>query len=215
MKKSVGFVFLIPCLMLMSWADAQNYKSVHMGTQTWMAENLNLETFQNGDPIPQANTAEEWESAANAKTPVWCYYNFDTANGTRYGKLYNWYAVDDPRGLAPKGWHIPAHKEWKELTDYLGGWKVSCAKLKNKEGWSDNGNGANESGFSALPGGRRSGNGQNAYIFKGIGTWGYWWTSSKYTRKTALSRSMHANGTFQWLDWDRGEGMSVRCVKDK
>jgi len=91
--------------------------------------------------------------------------------------------VNDPRGLAPKGWHIPTNKEWRELTDYLGGWKVSVIKLKNKEGWSDEGNGTNESGFSALPGGRRSSYDQNSYIFKGIGKWGYWWTSTKFVKK--------------------------------
>lgn len=215
MKKSVGFVLLIPCLMLMSWAHAQNFKSVRIGSQTWMAENLNVDTFQNGDLIHQAKTAEEWENAAKAGNPAWCHYNNDAVNGTRYGKLYNWYAVSDPRGLAPKGWHIPANKEWRELTDYLGGWKVSCTKLKNGEGWSDGGNGSNESGFSAFPGGRRSRYAKDSYTFIGMGTWGYWWTSTKYTKKTALTRSMHSNGTFQWLDWNRGEGMSVRCIKDK
>jgi len=215
MKTSVGFVYLLPCLMLITLANAQDFKSVQMGKQTWMTENLNVDTFQNGDPIPQAITEEEWMNAAEAKEPAWCYYKNDPANGTRYGKLYNWYAVNDPRGLAPKGWHISSHKEWKELTDYLGGWKVSCAKLKNDEGWSNNGNGTNESGFSALPGGRRSAYGKDSYIFKGIGTWGYWWTSTKYLNKTALTRSMHGNGTFQWLDWYKGEGMSVRCIKDK
>lgn len=215
MKKSICFVFLISCLMLLSFANAQNFNSIKIGDQTWMTENLNVDKFRNGDSILQIITEEEWENSAKAKKPAWCYYNNDPANGSKYGKLYNWCAVNDPRGLAPTGWHIPTNKEWRELTDYLGGWKVACAKLKSKEGWFVEGNGTNESGFSALPGGRRSSYDQNSYIFKAIGKWGYWWSSTKYTKKTSITRSMYYNGTFQWLDWDKGEGMSVRCIKDK
>ena len=201
--------------MLFSFANAQNFKSIKIGDQTWMTENLDVDTFRNGDSIPQVITEEEWENAAKAKKPAWCYYNNDTANGTKYGKLYNWYAVNDPRGLAPKGWHTPTNKEWRELTDYLGGLKVACTKLKSKEGWFDEGNGTNESGFSALPGGRRSSYDQDVYTFDAIGKWGYWWSSTKFTHKTSKTRSMDYGGTFQWLDWDKGEGMSVRCIKDK
>lgn len=215
MKKLFRFVFLISCLMLFSPANSQNYKSVKIGHQIWMTENLDVGTFRNGDSIPQAITEEQWGDAAKAKKTAWCYYNNDTANGAKYGKLYNWYAVNDTRGIAPKGWHIPTNKEWKELTDYLGGWKVACTKLKNKEGWLDAGNGTNESGFSALPGGRRSNYDRDSYIFIAIGEWGYWWTSTKYIFKYSITRSMQSNGTFQWLDWDKGEGMSIRCIKDK
>ncbi len=214
MKKSICFVFLITCLMLSSFVNAQNFKSIKIGNQTWMTENLNVDTFRNGDSIPQVITKEEWENTAKTKKPAWCYYNNDSTNGVKYGKLYNWYAVNDPRGLAPIGWHIPTNKEWKELTDYLGGFKVASKKLKSKEGWFEDGNGSNESGFSALPGGRCSSYDQNSYIYKGIGKWGYWWSSTEYTKKTSKTRSMHSNGTFQWLDWDKGEGMSVRCIKD-
>lgn len=215
MKKSICYIFLISCLMFFSSANAQNFKSIIIGNQTWMTENLDVDTFRNGDSIPQVITEEEWKNAAKAKKPAWCYYDNNPANGTKYGKLYNWYAVNDPRCLAPKGWHIPTNKEWRELTNYLGGWKVAGTKLKNKEGWFDEGNGTNESGFSAIPGGRRSSYDQDSYIFKAISEWGYWWTSTKYTKKTSITRSMHYKGTFQWLDWDKGEGMSVRCIKDK
>jgi len=81
--------------------------TVNIGTQTWMAKNLNVSIFANGDPIPEVKTNEEWKKAAEEKKPAWCYYENDPANGAIYGKLYNWYAVSDPRGLAPKGWHIP------------------------------------------------------------------------------------------------------------
>jgi uncharacterized protein (TIGR02145 family) len=215
MKKSICYVFQIACVLLGSSVHAQNFESVKIGNQTWMAENLNVATFRNGDSIPQARTDEEWKYAAKARKPAWCYYDNNIDYEAKYGKLYNWYAVNDPRGLAPEGWHVPTHKEWWELTDYLGGWKVSCTKLKNKEGWNDEGNGTNESGFSALPGGRRSAYNQDSYIFKAIGYWGYWWSSTKFTNKYAKARSIHSNGTFQWLDWNNGEGMSVRCVKDQ
>ena len=82
--------------------------SVKIGSQVWATENLNVDRFRNGDPIPQAKTAEEWQNAGNNQQPAWCYYNNDPKNGESYGKLYNWYAVNDRRGLAPQGWHIPS-----------------------------------------------------------------------------------------------------------
>ena len=88
-------------------------KSVKIGTQTWTSENLNVSTFRNGDPIPEARTKQEWILAGNHEQPAWCYYNNDSENGKVYGKLYNWYAVIDTRGIAPKGWHIPSIKDWE------------------------------------------------------------------------------------------------------
>ena len=137
-------------------------KEVKIGQQVWMAQNLNVDKFRNGDIIPEAKTAAEWEKAGENKQAAWCYYNNDPSNGITYGKLYNWYAVNDPRGLAPKGWHIPSDKEWTDLTDYLGGKEQAGAKMKSKEGWIENGNGTNESGFNGLPGGYRRFNGIGA-----------------------------------------------------
>ncbi len=215
MKKLLQIVFICFCLMVFTTAKAQNYTSVNIGHQTWMTENLDVFTFRNGDSIPQVISEVEWALAAEEGKPAWCYYDNDAANGTRYGKLYNWFAVNDPRGLAPAGWHIPTHKEWKEFTEYVGGKKVVCAMLKSTEGWLHEGNGTNQFGFSALPGGRRSAFAQDVFIFRGMGLWGYWWTSTPYLfKKFAFSRSLHANGTFQWLYWEKGDGMSVRCIKD-
>jgi hypothetical protein len=90
-------------------------KSVTIGTQVWMKENLNVSTFRNGEPIPEAKTAEEWKAAGAAKQPAWCYYDNDPKNGAKYGKLYNWYAVNDPRGLVPVGWHVPDIDELEVL----------------------------------------------------------------------------------------------------
>lgn len=113
------------------------FKSVKIGTQIWMTENLNVSTFRNGDAIPEAKTNEEWEQAGQNKQPAWCYYNNDPKNGAKYGKLYNWFAVNDSRGLAPEGWHIPTDYEWTVLTDYLGGGEFAGGKLKSKIGWDD------------------------------------------------------------------------------
>jgi uncharacterized protein (TIGR02145 family) len=111
-----------------------SYKSVKIGTQTWMTENLNVSTFRNGDPIPETKTREEWEQAGNKKQPAWCYYENDPKNGAKYGKLYNWYAVNDPRGLAPAGWHVPTDSEWTAFEEQLG--NDSRKRLKSTSGWA-------------------------------------------------------------------------------
>ena len=126
--------------------DGRVYKTVKIGSQVWMAENLNASIFRNGDPIPQAKTDEEWNRAGKNKQPAWCYYNNDPANGAKYGKLYNWYAVNDLRGLAPVGYHIPSDAEWTRLTDYLGGAEKAGPKMKSKQGWPEHGYGTNSSG---------------------------------------------------------------------
>jgi uncharacterized protein (TIGR02145 family) len=107
-------------------ADGKVYKSVIIGNQSWMAENLNTSKFRNGDPIPEAKTDEEWIKAAENKQPAWCYLDNNPEN-SKYGRLYNWYAVNDPRGLAPNGWHIPSEYEWEQLSRKTGG---SSSKLK-------------------------------------------------------------------------------------
>ena len=95
-------------------------KTVTIGTQVWMTKNLDVSTFRNGEIIPEAKTSEEWEAAGKNKQPVWCYYDNDPKNGEIYGKLYNCYAVDDSRGLAPAGWHVPTVEEWKVMYDNIG-----------------------------------------------------------------------------------------------
>ena len=108
-------------------------KEVIIGNQVWMTKNLDVSTFRNGDPIPEAKTDEEWEKAGENKKPAWCYWDNDPANGAKYGKLYNWHAVNDPRGLAPDGYHIPTDAEWKILTKYLG--EKAGTKMKSTSGW--------------------------------------------------------------------------------
>ncbi|WP_163377809.1 fibrobacter succinogenes major paralogous domain-containing protein [Cyclobacterium sp. SYSU L10401] len=186
-------------------------KEVTIGTQVWMSENLNVEKFRNGDTIPHAKTDEEWKKAGDNGEPAWCYYDNDPSNGEKYGKLYNWYAVNDPRGLAPKGWHLPSDEEWTTLTDLLGGLDAAGTKMKSKSGWEDEGNGTNESGFSGLPGGLRYSLG----TFDGIGGYGRWWSSTEDYADYACFRSLgYSNGYAFRHIFNKEEGFSVRCLRD-
>ncbi|MDB5277618.1 MAG: hypothetical protein JWR61_2573 [Ferruginibacter sp.] len=176
--------------------------------KTWMQKNLDVTTYRNGDPIPQVTDNATWDQL---KTGAWCYYNNDTANA-QYGKLYNWYAVNDPRGLAPEGWHIPTKEEWVMLVDSLGGDPVAGGKLKATRLWQSPNTGAtNESGFGALPGGVRNVMGE----FGGMGTDGYWWTIKEHDATTAVERNMAYNLTDCYMYFlEKQFGMSVRCVKN-
>lgn len=209
MKKITLFFCALAMTALVANSYSQNIKEVKIGSQVWMAENLNVNEFRNGDPIPMARTATEWEYANENKLPAWCYYNNEAANGQAYGKLYNWYAVHDPRGLASKGWHVPSDQEWTQLTDHLG--PTAGAKMKSNNGWKEKGNGTNESGFSGLSGGGRYSDGK----FDGFGGYGVWWSSTENDYGSAWNRSLNSltsnvNGNFA----NKGNGVSVRCVKD-
>ena len=105
------------CLGIVSITYSQ---TVTIGTQVWMTKNLDASTFRNGDSILQAKSEEEWKKAGENKQPAWCYHNNDPSSSAIYGKLYNWYAVNDPRGLAPAGWHVPSSEEWETLIDVIG-----------------------------------------------------------------------------------------------
>jgi uncharacterized protein (TIGR02145 family) len=190
-------------------------KEVRIGDQIWMSKNLNVDKFRNGDLIPEAKTAEDWKKAGENKQPAWSYYNNDPANGAKYGKLYNWYAVNDSRGLAPEGWKIPSDEDWSRLTDFLGGERVAGTKMKSTDFWADydgeSGNGTNESGFQGLPGGYRSSFGS----FNAIGKYGVWWSSSENATSNAWSRDLnYYNGNVNRNDDDKAIGFSVRCLRD-
>ena len=190
-----------------------NSLSITIGTQKWMIVNLDIVTYRNGDTIPQVTDTKTW---AGLTTGAWCYYNNDAAIGAKYGKLYNWYAVNDSRGLAPQGWHIPTDAEWVTLSNFLGGDNVAGGKLKEAGtlNWRSPNTGSNVSGFSALPGGARYPDGQFTYV----GDLGFWWSATK-----ALASSPDAAWS-QYLSWhiDRlyglnsynSNGFSVRCIKD-
>ena len=127
-------VLVLQCVLYAQTSQTGANKSVKIGTQTWTTENLNVSTFRNGDPIMEAKTNEEWENAGKNKQPAWCYYENDPKNGAKYGKLYNWYAVNDPRGLAPAGWHVPSDAEWTILETFLG--TDAGKKMKSLSGWN-------------------------------------------------------------------------------
>ena len=180
-------------------------------TQVWMTSNLDVNKFRNGDPIPEAKSAEEWEKAGTDGKPAWCYYENDLANSAKYGKLYNWYALNDARGLAPEGYHVPTDDEWTVLTDYLGGDTVAGTKMKSTSGWSENGNGRNESGFSGLPGGVR----ENEGSFLGIGYGAVWWSASEDSTNDAYYRYLILTDDNLFRHYYfKGKGLSVRCLRD-
>lgn len=199
-------------LMIIGMGSTIFSQTVTIGTQTWMTKNLNVSTFRNGDPIPQAKTNEEWEKAGEEGKPAWCYYDNDPKNGEKYGKLYNGYAVTDSRGLAPKGYHVPSDEEWTILTDYLGGVEKAEAKMKSKNDWYDDGSGTNSSGFSGLPGGSRDGGGKFAYL----GETGDWWSSTEYSTNGAWQLYLGNDGIGSGDMYDSGKekGFSVRCLRD-
>jgi uncharacterized protein (TIGR02145 family) len=190
----------------------QQYKSVLIGQQIWMCENLNVSHFRNGDSIPEVRTPEDWERAGKEQKPAWCYYDNNPENKGRFGKLYNWYAVNDPRGLAPAGWHIPDDGEWKKLTESLGGGMQAIQKMKSKTDWPSSSIGNNESGFSASPGGYRYDYG----FFNAAGLFGVWWSSPAESVSFAwlFYQIHHLGKAFRYFP-NKAFGFSVRCVKDK
>jgi len=196
----------------MATPAANEFKTVTIGTQQWMAENLNVDTFQNGEPIPEAKTNAEWEAAYTNEAAVWSYYNNDPANGKKFGKLYNWYAVNDPRGLAPTGWHVPSDKEWTILVNYLGGENAAGLKMKSSTGWNGGGSGNNSSGFTGLPGGERL---YEDAGFYSSGDIGFWWSSTNNDKWNAWYRALHKSYTLAGRDnGGMNTGFSVRCVKN-
>ena len=209
--KKVSLIFIL----LIGFGCISYAQTITIGTQVWTTKNLDVATFRNGDPIPQAKTNEEWEKAGENQQPAWCYYDNDPANGEKYGKLYNWYAVNDSRGLAPVGYHIPSDAEWTKLTDFLGGEEVAGTKMKSTDFWADDegnsGNGTNESGFSGLPGGYRGVYG----TFFVIGEDGSWWSSSESDTDKTWSRYLdYFYGDVTRYSLDKQDGFSVRCLRD-
>lgn len=191
----------------------KDYKTVKIGQKEWMAENLDVASFCNEDAIPEAKTPQEWMEAGIKGKPAWCYYENDNNNGPRYGKLYNWFAVTDPRGLAPKGWHSPSNADWRALTKSQGGVDIAGTKMKNDKGWASKGNGTNKSGFTGLPGGLRDGKGKFIEIEK-LGQW--WSVSNVIGGTTQVYSLMLRNSSVEvaYLKMEKGCGFSVRAVKN-
>jgi len=211
--------------------DGNEYNTVKIGNQWWMVENLRVTHYNDGTEIPLLSNFSSWSTTRNG---AFCYYDDNNANVEGYGLLYNFHAVDDYRGLAPEGWHVPSSEEWKEMEMYLGMTEEQASltlwrgtdeggKLKEtgEEHWTSPNTGAtNEAGFTALPAGYRNVNLQypqyNGYF--SIGVYTSFWTS------TGLSSSNNVNAMVRSLINDRAQisrtgsprvnGLSVRCVKD-
>lgn len=212
-----GLLFLNACSSreTVSDMDGNLYEIIKIGDQDWLSVNLNVSRFLNGDPIPEARTAEEWKSASENKQPAWCYYDNDPSNGHVYGKLYNWYAVNDPRGLAPEGWRIPVADDWNQLITFLGGDNVAGLVLKSTDLWADyegqNGNGNNASGFAGLPGGGRYDHGG----FNFLGNYSGWWTTTQGTSGgVSIWRLTHGIDNVYSYNLPTGFGLSVRCIRE-
>jgi uncharacterized protein (TIGR02145 family) len=190
------------------------YKTITIGGQEWMTENLKTTIYRNGDPIPNVSNNSQW---ASTTVGGWCYYNNNAQFDCPYGKIYNWYAVSDPRNVCPTGWHVPSIDDWTTLESYvgLGSEGITGGKLKSTgtQYWLDfNLAATNETGFSGLPGGQRSNNG----VFVSIGQSGYWWTSSEdFDLQWPFFRylSSQAGEVFQG-SFSKNLGTSIRCIRD-
>jgi len=203
--------------------DHNIYKTIKIGTQTWMAENLKTTKYRDGNPILCVPDGAEW---SNLLIGGYCNYNNDAKISTygyndakistTYGRLYNWLAISDSRGIAPSGWHVPTNAEWDILINYLGGKDVTGAKLKETgtANWlSPNIDATNETGFTALPGGYRGSDG----VFQKIGEYGCWRSSSsKFFQYDDMYLSWGITHNSPSMLWNFGkiDGYSVRCLKD-
>ncbi|MBN2356048.1 caspase family protein [candidate division KSB1 bacterium] len=206
--------------------DGNVYKTVKIGNQWWMAENLKVTRYRNGDAIPHVTDNNAWEKLT---TGAYCNYDNNETHVATYGRLYNWYAVNDPRGLAPAGWHVPSYAEWKKLEMFLGmsqseadeeGWRGAIGGKLREAGtahWErtkyDATNATNASGFSGLPGGCRYANWDA--MFEGLGDSGNFWLSTEYTSLAAwrLSLTNTMLGVYHSHSY-KLYGFSVRCLLD-
>lgn len=184
---------------------------------------MDVSSFNNGDPIPEVRTAEEWKKAGDEGNPAWSFNENESEIGKTYGRLYNWHAVNDPRGLCPPGWHVPKHHEWMSTVDYLGGEEIAGGKLKESgtDHWASPNEGAtNESGFTALPAGGRYSSG----VFYGLGKYGDFWTSTGRMQTTITGDVPGRNALSMYLSYMGSDirtfyddikngGLSVRCVR--
>jgi uncharacterized protein (TIGR02145 family) len=188
--------------------DGKVHETIKIGTQTWLVANLNVDRFRNGEAIPEARTNEDWCNAGVEGRPAWCYYNNDPKNGEKYGKFYNWFAVNDKRGLASRGWHIPTIDELKILQSTVNG---NSNALKAVGQGIGEGAGTNASGFSALLAGSRRYNGPCDRL--GIGA--FIWSSTLDTSTWSLKLYLDFDDTEFYYGEDMyATGFSIRCCID-
>ncbi len=188
-------------------AEADNMETVIIGTQEWTVRNLDVSRYRNGDIIPEVKDPKEWSTLT---TGAWCYYDNKLENGKIYGKLYNWYAVNDPRGLAPEGFHIPSYREWNILKNFLGK-KNAGSKIKENSftHWEPSKeNATNITGFTALPGGNRNEKSTN------IGLIGNWWSTTENVTGAYYCYLYYFDSKVNIDFFKKTEGYSVRCIRD-
>jgi uncharacterized protein (TIGR02145 family) len=194
--------------------EGNNYKTIAIGSQIWMAENLRTTKYRNGDSIPTVTGNTNWKNLTKAAC---CTYEntSDKDKIATFGRLYNWFAVSDSRNIAPTGWHVATDADWLELSSFLGNENVAGGKLKETttKHWNSPNTGAsNESGFTALPTGRRE---YTDGSFINLGYDGFWWTSSAYNPDYSWYRYLHYNvAEIFRANFHKQYGFSVRCVKD-
>jgi uncharacterized protein (TIGR02145 family) len=197
--------------------DGNIYTTVTLGTQVWMVENLKVTKYRNGDPIPNVTGNKSWNELT---TDAYCNYDNDTTNVTTYGRLYNWYAVNDNRKIAPTGWHVPADEEWATLGAYLGGNIVAGGKMKEPgtAHWiNPNPVATSSCGFKGLPGGIRTSYDNNLWVFAYIGQIGAFWSSTNRSESEAWMRFLTSYDkvlSSGELPTYKIFGYSVRCIKD-
>ena len=189
--------------------DGNVYQTVQIGNQVWMAENLRVSRYRNGDPIPRVMTDADWSSLNSG---AWSYYLNSESNGSIYGKLYNWYAVADERGLCPEGWHVPGESGWELLIQALGGEEIAGGKMKSTSLWLDPNVGAtNISGWSGLPGGNRREHG----AFIEIRFAGFFLSSDEVSATRApFWYLVSFDQDIRTLERSKRRGYSVRCVRN-
>ena len=193
-------------------SDGNVYKTVTIGTQVWMAENLRTTKFNDGTSIPLVTVAASWGALSTAG---YCWYNNDASNKSTYGALYNWFTVATTK-LCPTGWHLPSDSEWGTMTTYLGG--ELAANLKIRESgvshWPSPNTSTNSTGFSAVPGGCRDANG----VFVDMIYYNYLWTNTEYLNIPgfAMNRQIACenNCAQRATAYSKKSGFSVRCIKD-
>jgi len=189
--------------------DGNEYRTVLIGTQEWMADNLKVIHYCTGDPI--ANVTDNIQWANTILSGAYCAYENNEINAAKYGLLYNYYAVDDSKGLCPDGWHVPTDAEWITLTDYFGGASVAGLKLKSIDLWDYNAQGTdNSSGFTGLPSGNRYADGS----FHMKGAVGEWWSSSVYRNYAWVFRLVDFYAGIFNYNFDKRYGHSIRCLRN-
>ena len=221
--KNVTIIVLFATVILMSCVRSGEFKRnsncsvkptedlqsfVVLGNQKWMTHNLNVSKFNNGELIPFAETDSAWYDAGRNKKPAWCYYENDSSSNDEFGRLYNWYAVIDSRGICPEGWVIPTIKDWQDLEIFTQSIK-GTKRLKSSKHWVNEWNGSDSLGMSILPAGWRTSKGE----YYGKGWSSRFWSATVFSDSTATGIVLPVyNDLIHIFPYDKGIGYSIRCI---